>query len=214
MASDRGLLLAYAAGVIDSDGTIGVHRKLGAKAQDGSHQDCYEPRVAVKQVDIEAIDLLSKLFGGFRRIAAPSGGKGRPLHDWRVTGRVACRALEELLPYLRIKKLRAENAIEVGRLNRLQKFRETLRFDDSEGLVTLAEAARATGKPRSALTAAVSRGQLPGVGWRRTRLVPLATAREWSRRTPGGPSRSMERTALLEQCYLMSKKLNRVGIVQ
>lgn len=201
----RGYDVAYAAGVIDSDGTIGVFYKKGPN-------DCYEPRVGVRQVEPQAIDLLKELFGGSRRDAYHHGGPNcRPLYEWRATARVAVAALVEVLPYLKIKREQANNAIEVGKLNAQQKFRQPLVFDDSEGMVTLSEAAQVIGKSRGALTNAISRGQLPAVGWRASRRVPLATAREWSKRRPGGPTRTPERTAELHRRFLLAKELNKVG---
>lgn len=198
--------LAYAAGVIDSDGTIGVfHKKNGG--------DCYEPRVGIRQVESQAIDLLYELFGGCRRDAYPHGGENcRPQFEWRATARVGCVALVEMLPYLRIKKAQAENAIEVGRLNAERKFRPVLVVDESEGWVTTAEASLVLNKPYQSLRSAVSSGQLPSVGFRATRKVPLATTRLWVLRQPGGPSRSVERTEELKRRCELSKELNRVGL--
>lgn len=210
---DRQLQVAYSAGVIDSDGTIGIHRKPGAKAMDGSHQDCYAPRVAVRQVDIEAIDLLFDLFGGYRSNAKAYAKNGKPLFEWRACHQVAGIALTEMLPYLRIKKLRAENAIEVARLNALPNFHPRYVFDDSEGLISVPDAAEVFGKSLSSIRRAIREGIVPSVGRRSDRRLPLAVVRMWAERKPGGPSRSLERTELLEHCWRRSRELNRVGVL-
>ena len=63
--------LAYCAGVIDSDGTIGIKR-----GNSGVGKDCTQPsygeRITVKQVEPHAIDLLHRVFGGARRVEKPS----------------------------------------------------------------------------------------------------------------------------------------------
>ena len=60
--------IAYLAGVIDSDGYIGVtvkHNKNG-------WQDSYQPRVQVKQVEHGAVDLFDDVFGGHLYQQGPS----------------------------------------------------------------------------------------------------------------------------------------------
>ncbi len=106
------LLLAYCAGVIDSDGTIGIKRQSYAmRVVKDSSQPTYSERVCVKQVEPEAVDLLHSLFGGYRFTAKASVRGGRPLFAWQVTDRKAAACLAELLSYLRIKRAQAENCL-------------------------------------------------------------------------------------------------------
>lgn len=104
--------LAYCAGVIDSDGTIGIKRNTYAMRVVG---DCksptYSERICVKQVEPEAIDLLHALFGGYRTIDDPSCKRGKRLHLWQVTDLQAAYALKNLLPFLRIKRKQAANCL-------------------------------------------------------------------------------------------------------
>lgn len=108
------LLLAYCAGVIDSDGTIGVKRSTYSMRRVG---DCSAPsfseRVCVKQVEREAIDVIWRVFGGTRYVAraARNTPRGRQLFVWQVTDRRAAACLSALLPYLRIKRAQAENCL-------------------------------------------------------------------------------------------------------
>ncbi len=103
---------AYCAGVIDSDGTIGVKRSTYKQRRVG---DCSQPtfseRVCVKQVEPQAVDLLHQLFGGYRFVADPHAKRGRPLLGWEVTDMRAAACLRALLPYLRIKRAQAENCL-------------------------------------------------------------------------------------------------------
>ena len=102
--------LAYCAGVIDSDGTIGIKR-----GNSGVGKDCTQPsygeRITVKQVEPHAIDLLHRVFGGARRVEKASLANGRPLHTWQVTHLKAVSAATALLPHLRIKRAQAENLL-------------------------------------------------------------------------------------------------------
>lgn len=100
--------LAYCAGVIDSDGSISVRR---TPVRLDSTQPTYSERVKVKQVEPQAVELLHTLFGGTRRYERASIPKGKPLHSWEVTDLRAAECLASVLPYLRIKRRQAENAL-------------------------------------------------------------------------------------------------------
>ena len=96
---------AYCAGVIDSDGYIGVHRNTYAmRVRGDAGQAVYQPRVQVKQVEPAAIDLLHDLFGGHRYVGKPTAAKGRPLIVWGVHSAACAPVLEAVMPYLRIKR--------------------------------------------------------------------------------------------------------------
>lgn len=105
-----GGLLAYAAGVIDSDGTIGIKRSTyGLRVRGDAKQPIYSERVAVKQVTAGAVDLLHELFGGTRR--TEKRGCGVPMQVWQCTDRQAADCLVRVLPYLRIKRAQADNCL-------------------------------------------------------------------------------------------------------
>lgn len=105
-------VLSYCAGVIDSDGCIGVRRLTYAMRVVGdSGQPTYSERVAVKQVERQAIDLLRETFGGSFGVDKPSAKRGRPLYRWEVKDRKAAACLEALLPFLRIKHEQAKNCL-------------------------------------------------------------------------------------------------------
>lgn len=106
--------LAYLAGAVDSDGTIGI--KVSTYAMRVT-KDCqaptYSERVSLKQVTPEIVDTLHQTFQGSRRLEKPSAKKGRPLYSWTATDRVAFNALSSLLPYLRVKRAQAQACIEL-----------------------------------------------------------------------------------------------------
>lgn len=110
----RKIDLAYCAGVIDSDGTIGIKKSTyGIRVIKTSTQATYSERVCVKQVESGAVDLLHSLFGGYRFRAAASAKKGKPLEGWQVTDVKAVTCLRALLPFLRIKQAQARNCLEL-----------------------------------------------------------------------------------------------------
>jgi len=104
--------LAYCAGVIDSDGTIGVKKSsYGQRVVGDRRSPGYSERVCVKQVERGAVDLLKQLFGGTFYVEHPQAGARRSLYVWQVTDRNAAACLSAVLPYLRIKRLQAENCL-------------------------------------------------------------------------------------------------------
>lgn len=196
--------LAYAAGVIDSDGYIGVKR----------NPHSYAGRIVVKQVQPGALDLLHEMFGGYVWTAAPSATRGNRLITWEVQAAAAGRACEALLPYLRIKRPQAENVIDVCRIHREPRRR---RHDipavvPGEPMVTMAEAARWLGKDYQTVIQSVRNGNVPHIrsGPRKV-LIPESYLPVWATR-PVTPGRHPEVTARLQACYLRAKELNRVGV--
>ena len=196
--------MAYAAGVIDSDGYIGVKR----------NPHSYAARMMVKQVQPQAVDLLYDLFGGWRSTMPPSAERGRHLLTWEVHSAAAGRVCVALLPYLRIKRAQAENAIEVCRINAEPKRH---RWDvpeviEDEPMVTMAEASRRLGKSYAVVIQAVRHGNVPHVrsGPRKV-LIPESYLPVWAERRRS-PRRHPDVTERLHACYLRAKELNRVGV--
>jgi len=201
--------LAYLAGVMDSDGYIGVGKKKAGKWAAN-----YQPRVQVKQVDTEATDLFRETFGGHLYRHEPSAERGRPLWCWQVHS-AACRpVLETLLPYLRIKRNRAENALALCDVNRRtgRKRFPVPEVVPGEPMVTMAEAARLLGKSYGTVIQAVRNGSVPHVrtGPRRV-LIPESFLPVWAERGRT-PRRDPALTDEMESLYLRAKELNRVGV--
>lgn len=114
--------LAYCAGVIDSDGTIGIKRNTySVRVIGDSQQPTYSERVCVKQVESAAVDLLKALFGGSRYLGGPGSNRGRPILVWQVSDRKAIACLKALVPYLRIKREQALNCLALRALKEKSK---------------------------------------------------------------------------------------------
>jgi hypothetical protein len=89
------LLLAYLAGIVDGEGSIGTLSKGPSK-----------PRVffiEVKMTSEEIIDLLHATIGGHKASRPSTTGRWKNQWRWRVTCRAARAAYVKLKPYLRLK---------------------------------------------------------------------------------------------------------------
>lgn len=111
MKQNRATVASYAAGVIDSDGTIGI-----AKYQKpDSVNPQYILRVSVSQGDGRILDFLLGNFGGFIRDHTKSSqfsnGEYR-FWKWGVDGPHAGPFLKAIYPFLRYKKGQAKVAVE------------------------------------------------------------------------------------------------------
>lgn len=107
-------VLAYCAGVIDSDGCIGVRRSTYAARHGEGVNATYSVRICMKQVQPEAAELLKATFGGSLIVQRPKGH--RALHSWECTHRNATTCLQKLLPHLRIKRAQAANGLKLAAL--------------------------------------------------------------------------------------------------
>lgn len=206
--------LSYAAGVIDSDGCISVRRTDYAGRRSGTGwQATYQPRVTVKQVTPQAVDLLHDLFGGYRFQGKPAAAKGRSLLGWDVHSASAVSTCEALLPYLRIKRAQAENAIKCGRLNAGANRRGWDLPDvlPDEPLVPLLEAARRAGRSADVAYQSAHLGNIPVVRKGRRVFMPESYIETWATRGSSAPRRA-DLTAQLEACFQRAKELNRVGV--
>lgn len=209
----RDVEVAYAAGVVDSDGYIGVHRNTYAmRVRGDATQPIYQARIQVKQVTPEAIDLLHELFGGHRYAGKPTSENGRPLIVWQVHSAACVPVLTALVPYLRIKRAQAENALELASLAGAGRRFDVPEVVDGEPLVTMAEAARELGKSYGVVLQAVRKGSVPHVrtGPRKV-LIPASYLPIWKERG-SSPKRSAEVTGRMEACFQRAKELNRVGV--
>lgn len=107
--------LAYAAGVIDSDGCVTVSRN---KAFNGGS---YRIAVHVTMVPSEVPLWFQLTFGGSYKVTKRKEKNGKsypPVHCWILYCRNAADFLEQVIPYLKLKRYRAEIAVRLARLHR------------------------------------------------------------------------------------------------
>jgi hypothetical protein len=107
------MLLAWMAGFVDADGSIGI-------VSVGKTRN-YRPKLTVCNTNYEAVLVFEKEFGGKVRKRVWKGAKKanwKPCFEWSLTCAAACRAVELLRPYLRIKHRQADLVLELGVLQR------------------------------------------------------------------------------------------------
>lgn len=104
---------AYMAGLIDGEGCIGIYKTCGS----GKHRRVYPQYVmslGMSNTHLGVIKWICQMFGGTYHIA--NSGAKNPKYSvawsWKITARHAKWVLEQVIPYLRIKRDQAEIAIE------------------------------------------------------------------------------------------------------
>lgn len=208
-------LVAYCAGIMDADGHIGIHVNWYRVGRD-ARQPSYQPRVQVKQVDADAVDLFRALFAGHRYLdsSAVHKGSGRPTWVWQVHS-AACRpVLEALRPYLRIKDRQADLVLELCGVNASPRRQRWVipEVVEGEALLPLAVAAEMAGRSYATAIQSVKLGNIPfvrrreGSGHLRV-FVPESYVEEW--RTRGrGAMRQPTITARMDEIAAAIKALN------
>lgn len=104
--------VAYLAGLIDGEGCIRVKRTKAYKHLTGRVNPSYGISIHVRMVEEPAIAFLKHILGGWYYAEKTThASNGRPLFCWQATDTAAAGILKRLLPYLRVKKAQAENAL-------------------------------------------------------------------------------------------------------
>ena len=175
---------------MDSDGSIGVHvnwYKVKAGKWKDSKQPTYQPRVMVKQLDHQAVELFGELFGGHHYVDGNNThGSRRPINVWSVHSRAAGVILRALLPYLRIKVPQCELAIELCDLNASPK-RHTFVLPEivpGESMVPIMEAAERAGRTMAVAYQCVGLRNIPFEKRGQRTFVPESYIETWRNRAP------------------------------
>jgi len=108
---------SYAAGFMDGEGSITIAAP--------NNQRGWYPKVQISQVDPAPLVWLQQRWGGslhaVRRtyLREKHGQKASDIWLWQVSTQMCVRFLDDLLPFLRVKKPAAENALLLRNLPRL-----------------------------------------------------------------------------------------------
>ncbi len=100
--------LAYFAGLFDGEGCVNI---VEVKPKPGRHSPTFQTLAQVSMTDRRSLDLLIGSFGGRIRLSTKEGS--RPIWVWRAYHKNAKKFLEDVLPYLVVKKHQAELLIEL-----------------------------------------------------------------------------------------------------
>ena len=110
MKRDKKSRIAYAAGIIDGEGYIGI-KVYKPNTSNGTINYTYLPRLMVKMNSGEVMDFLHGMFGGCVGLVPQRDSGYFPGFVWELVGTRAAKVLKEILPFLRTKKRQAELAI-------------------------------------------------------------------------------------------------------
>jgi hypothetical protein len=97
--------LAYLAGFVDADGSIGVVTVAKTKQ--------YVGQIAVSNCNKAIIDLFVKHFGGRVRKRHWKNPKWKPNYEWKLTAKKAAFVIDAIRPFLFIKSRQAELVLEL-----------------------------------------------------------------------------------------------------
>lgn len=99
--------VAYLAGFVDGEGTIGMRRVKLARNRGGYS---YEPYVSVGNTDPTIVTWLGEIFGGTVRTRKQQARGNRKLliYQWEVKSRTAVAVCRVLAPFLRMKGKQAD----------------------------------------------------------------------------------------------------------
>jgi hypothetical protein len=100
--------LAYLAGLIDGEGTIGIERR-----EVGGHYKSprYTMKVEIQMSDRPSIDHVARLFQRAVMVKKPSANMTKPAYRVSWQSLIALDLLESTLPYFVLKRPQAEVAI-------------------------------------------------------------------------------------------------------
>jgi hypothetical protein len=123
-------LLSYLAGFIDADGSISIVKTSYFDKQLNRKRFQYRIKLSAHNCKIEAVKVFQDTFGVGKlrdnrtRKILKDNPKWRPCYEWTLWSNQAQKAIESMLPFLRIKKPQALLALE------LQNFRHQFGTND------------------------------------------------------------------------------------
>jgi hypothetical protein len=203
-------ILAYLAGVMDSDGCFTIIRNTYAQRVRGDAKcPVYQESASIKQVEPQAIELLKPRYGGCCYLEHPE--KGRPLYKWEGRNRVAIALVRDLLPYLRIKRKQAELLLALRATKDDARLRQAAHWygpaDPKKPAYLLTEAAALKNTSPESIRQAIRNGSVPAFKKKGRVFVPCDFWDKWDAKTTGR-SRPAELVTLREGYYTEIGKLN------
>ena len=109
---------AWAAGFFDGEGTIGIKKNYSKTSKNPS----FSLHVKVAQTERHPLDMIQEMVGSgtVHKMVRERQRKGKmqteTYHSYEVTGSASLVVLESMLPYLTVKKERAEVAIKFRKI--------------------------------------------------------------------------------------------------
>lgn len=101
--------LAWAAGLIDGEGNIGLHKAYHKKMKN----QLYAIELSVHMTSKVAVDRLFKMFGlGHINFESRLYTNHKDIYRWKCVSNQACRVIRQIYPYLVVKKEQAKYVLE------------------------------------------------------------------------------------------------------
>ena len=117
--------LAYLAGIIDGEGSIMFRR------QGRGIQVC----LSVALTDPEPLHLLRVIFGGSTVRSSRLTVTGKSVYRWYLGSVHAEVALRAMLPYFLVKRAKADVALKIREMGKLNRWSAQSKFDERENLL-------------------------------------------------------------------------------
>jgi hypothetical protein len=117
--------VAYCAGLFDGEGCISASRSYHC-------QKNVRVSIYVTMCDRAGPEFMARTFGGHVREWKRKTRSGKAVFSWGLHCRKAAAVLELMLPYLQIKRSRAESAIKLAALSIGRDRTRTHQFSDAE----------------------------------------------------------------------------------
>lgn len=126
--------LAYAAGIIDGEGCIGIYKRNARnQTAGGDGRRTYRGSIHVAMCEPIVIEFLHKLFGGSISRIRVKGPRSRDQFAWSIAAIQGGRCAELVLPFLLLKKHQALNLIELQSINKFIRDSTTLQRKQRNG---------------------------------------------------------------------------------
>lgn len=100
----------YLAGCIDCDGCFSI---VAMKRSPRGLVKRHELRLQLSNTNLAILEAVRDTYGGFIKKSKPGNELHKPLYNWVTQGPTAEAVTREIMPYLIIKKPRAEVALEL-----------------------------------------------------------------------------------------------------
>jgi len=105
--------LAYLAGFLDGEGSIGMYKATRANMKEGF---TYVPHVVVYNTNRESIERFQRVFG-IGSVNSRSRPGEKTCYQWDVSNRSVIPVLKALRPYLTVKSRQADLVIEAAEIS-------------------------------------------------------------------------------------------------
>lgn len=130
---DERTTCAYLAGLVDGEGYVGAKRRLPTSANK-SVSPKYSVCVSVAMTDRAPIDMLARFCNCADRIAVRPNPPYKTIFQLDVENLRAEQLLRRILPFMIVKKERAQTALELAELRAVSRQHRTRRMATSTGI--------------------------------------------------------------------------------